>query len=165
MMHSTINNFNNKNQFNNFNNSTFEKILHVPAKEENFNQTRSSYDSNKRKSIKSQKLIDKYIYIEVKEKKLLVIKIDLKEEVNLTSGWLLSESIRKIQKWHNDNDREFDACSICCLATKDVNLTIDYLLTQFDRNVSSLKDGQILYPIYKGFYEPKYTFYFKKNPL
>ncbi|KAL4490899.1 hypothetical protein ABPG72_008635 [Tetrahymena utriculariae] len=94
-------------------------------------------------------LLEKKIYVQLSNKKLIQIMYDIKDENNLTCGWLLSEAIRKI---HSHQDRYLDiiedTSSIVALITDKQDLSTDFYLSQFERPLKYVKDGQILKPYY-----------------
>lgn len=102
---------------------------------------------------------EKTVYILFQSKKI-PIKIEKNEEENLTCGWLLSEAIRKITLF-KENEKEakpslplktFDPRRINLLESKDKIIGIDYLLSCFEEKLSYLKDGMVLIPRFSGFF-------------
>ncbi|KAL4451065.1 hypothetical protein ABPG74_021387 [Tetrahymena malaccensis] len=94
-------------------------------------------------------LVEKKIYVQLSNKKLIQIVYDVNDENNLTCGWLLSEAIRKIHQ-HQDKYLDIieDTSSIVALITDKQDISTDFYLSQFERPLKYVKDGQILKPYY-----------------
>jgi len=93
---------------------------------------------------------EKHIYLQLEDKKLLVLRIDLSDESNLTCGWLLSEAIRQMQRHYEANSVVFDVSRVKALTTCNQNYTLDFYLFSFEKNLSAIKDGEILLPFFAG---------------
>lgn len=94
----------------------------------------------------------KTVFLELKNKKTLEIQINVSEEKELTVGWLLSESLRKMKEYYDSKNSLFpNENEILFLTSKDKNCNLDHWLTFMNRSISLLKDGQILTPFLSDF--------------
>lgn len=74
--------------------------------------------------------------------------IVMENEEDLTIGWLMSETLRKVNKSLEERGLPRDTSSMICLKTKEKLYAIDYLLSNLDRPVSILKDRTTLVPFF-----------------
>ena len=89
---------------------------------------------------------EKTIFIQADNKQRVQITFEISDEDNLTCGWLVSETIRQFA--NNNIQEPYPNRPIVALQTLDNIITLDYWLSESERNVSVLKDNMVLKPYY-----------------
>lgn len=72
----------------------------------------------------------------------------MENEEDLTVGWLMSETLRKVTEYARKNNLQRDLSNMVALKTKDKRYAIDYWLSNNDRNILLLKDRMVLVPYF-----------------
>lgn len=94
---------------------------------------------------KSLSMNYKAIFVEY-DKEIRVEILFMENEEDLTVGWLMSETLRKLTEFARKHNLVRDFSNIVALKTKDKRYAIDYWLSNNDRNVMILKDRMTLVP-------------------
>lgn len=72
----------------------------------------------------------------------------MENEEDLTVGWLMSETLRKVTEFTKKHGLVRDFSNFVALKTKDKKYAIDYWLSNNDRHIAMLKDRMTLVPFF-----------------
>lgn len=89
----------------------------------------------------------KAIFVEY-DKDIRVEIIFMENEEDLTVGWLMSETLRKVNEYMEKNNIVRERHSMVALKTKEKLYALDYWLSNLERPVSILKDRMTLVPFF-----------------